>query len=106
MGVEDRPIYAIYERKIMALTKLDSFERRKIEANLVLFRNYANLVILQLVPLIEIFCADPSTRYDCMRFSTDLNTEINFLITYTQNAVQLIENFHGNRGACPSTVQC
>jgi len=104
--VEDRPMYAIYEDTVTAGKEFDSFQRRKMEANLVLFRNYANLVVMELVPLIDIFCADPSQTYNCKRFSTDLNTELNFMIKYAQNAVQLILKGHGDRGVCPSTVSC
>jgi len=107
--VEDRSLYGIYWNQVTELQKLDRMTRMRIEAHLVLFRNYANLVVLQLLPLIETYCENPATKYDCMRFSTDLHDEVTGLIKYAQNAVQLILNVYthaGNRASCPGSVEC
>lgn len=73
---------------------------------MILFRNYANLVVQELIPLIDLFCDDPKQAYNCKRFSTDLNTELNFMIKYANNAVDLILKGHGVHGVCQDTVEC
>jgi len=109
--VDARPLFALHKDKVMASADVDSFDRRELEANLVLFRNYANLVIMELTPLINTYCNVTATTYsggDCKRFSHDLNEQVNFFIKYAQNAVKLIKASHARvpEEVCHESVDC
>jgi len=107
--LSQRPYFAPHEAKVLAMKKLNSFERRRVEASLVLFRDYANLVIMELTPLINKFCEDRYSHRDksnCKRFSKAMNTQVNFFIKFAQNAIKLIEAANGKYGVCPETITC
>lgn len=106
--VAQRPKFTPSDLDVEGMKKLDSINRRRVEAGLVLFRDYANLVIMELTPLIEQFCEQnsPEAKHNCKRFSEDLNNEVDFYIRYAQNAVKLIEQANGQMGICGSSIHC
>jgi len=111
--VSSRALYTTSPDKVLAKKTLSSYERRQLEANLVLFRDYANLVILELTPLIAHHCenskTDARSRALCQRFSQDLHNEVNMYIKYVDNAVKLIQRSHGTTFGttiCHTTLSC
>jgi len=108
--VSSRALYTTSPEKVLEKETISSYERRQLEANLVLFRDYANLVILELTPLIDHHCEnskrDARSRALCQRFSEDLHNEVNMYITYVDNAVKLIQQSHGTHGVCLTTFSC
>jgi len=107
--VAQRPKFAPSDSTVMAGKPLSSMDRRTVEASLILFRDYANLVIMELTPLINKFCPEKNDRsqHNCKRFSKDMIDEVNFFIKYAQNAMKLINNFASNpKGNCPNNIQC
>ena len=109
--VDARPLFVLHDDVVMAGKNVDSFDRRELEANLVLFRNYANLVIMELIPLINVYCDEKGSTYsagDCKRFSRDLNEEVNFYIKYAQSAVKAVKEGHARipEDVCHKNIDC
>jgi hypothetical protein len=86
---------------------------RSLEAHLLAFRDYLNLYVMAIVPLIETYC-DPSSQEElaaqqCNRFAGQLEREMPQFVQYTKNAISYIKAGHWGKersGACMDTVSC
>lgn len=77
------------------------------------FRDYANLVIMELTPLLQYYCvAKKNTQYAshyCDVYSNTLNAEAQSFIDYASKAIALIKEGHwgtDHKGNCPNTIKC
>jgi len=103
-----------FELKSLGGSKKVSFEKvRKLEAYMLAFRDYANLVVMQLTPLLMYYCVNkknaPYASHYCDQYSNSLKTEAQFFIDYANQAVRVIKEGHwgtAKRGACLNTVKC
>jgi len=88
------------------------FEKvRKLEAYMLAFRDYANLVIMELTPLVEYYCTynvnGTSSPHYCEQYSDKMKNEATFFIKYAKEAIAAIKKGHwgtNNRGNCPNTI--
>jgi len=106
-----RPKFAVFASKIMGKTALSGFEARELEAYLVPFRDYANLVLMMLKPLVETYSkvntAEGKRHYD--RYSKALKTQSEFYEKYATLAVEAILKVHngkGGYGVCQKSLDC
>jgi len=101
-----RPMFAILRSEIMS-NKLTGLQTRELEVYLPAFRDYVNLQIMELIPLIKTYCAG-STGLDkkqCNHYSQALQEAMKFAKTYVQKAVDVIIKYH-EAGACKQTFKC
>jgi len=105
-----RPMFAILREQIMNNNKykLTGLQTRELEVYLPVFRDYVNLEIMELVPLIKTYCkAGPGLDIlQCNHYSRALQEAMNFAKTYTQKAVDIITKYHEAGTACKQTFQC
>jgi len=87
------------------------FEKvRKLEAYMLSFRDYANLVIMELTPILEYYCTykvnGANSPHYCAQYSDKMKNEAIFFIKYAKEAIAAIKKGHWgtrNRGNCPNT---
>jgi len=107
-----RPKFAVFASKV--LTKgavVTGFEARELEAYLVPFRDYANLVLMMLKPLVQTYAKvnTEEGRRHYERYSKALKTQSVFFEKYSKAAVDAILKVHngkGGSGVCSDTLDC
>jgi len=103
--------YEVKNRKAGAKVSFENV--RKLEAYMLAFRDYANLVVMSLTPLLQYYCiAKKNAQYAshyCDVYSNTLSTNAQFFVDYADKAIKLIKEGHwgtSKRGNCPNTVKC
>jgi hypothetical protein len=107
----NRPKFAVFASKVMSTGLLSGFEARELEAYLVPFRDYANLVLMMLKPLVEMYAKDKTTigKRHYERYSKDLKNQAEFFEKYASAAYKAILKVHngeGGYGVCRKTLDC
>jgi len=85
----------------------------KLEAYMLAFRDYTNLVVMQLSTLANYYCL---TRKDakyaahyCQQYADELISEATYLTNYAEKAIKAIKRGHwgkNQQGSCPDTLKC
>jgi len=104
-----RPKYAVFSQEVQANT-LTGLQTREVEVYLLLYRDYVNLLIMELKPLIMTYCDGSQERsaedkIDCRNYCNALKAEITYAKTYTEDAIRDIIAYH-RKGACTATDRC
>jgi hypothetical protein len=111
----NRPKFAVFAQKLFADDEnkfpITSFEARELEAYLPAFREYANLLLMMLKPLIETYAEDDSEvgKRHYERYSEALTDQAQWFAKYSKRAVKAILWSHigpGRDGVCRDTVDC
>jgi len=105
-----RPKFAVFEHKI-ASGEISNYEMRTLEAYLIAFRNYANLVLTELQALVNVYKDDKSKagKDQYARYRRNMRTQAKSFISYADAAVDMILKTHAGKtgeGVCPGTVSC
>jgi len=86
---------------------------RKLEAYMLAFRDYANLVVMEITPLLEYYCTHnkeiENAGHYCDQYATKMEVEVAFFIKYAKEAIAAIKKGHWGKdkgGACIDTVKC
>eukprot|EP00111_Clytia_hemisphaerica_P018510 TCONS_00054783-protein len=101
-----RPKFALFSSKVHANQKLSTFDVKRLEAALLLFRDYVVLCLASLSALTATYADSPSHKLDFSRYAKDLNNEIKWSALYVRNAVSMIEKMHTDGDYCKETVSC
>jgi len=94
-------------------SKVSFIKVRKLEAYMLAFRDYANLVIMELTPILQYYCIgekdiEHASHY-CDSYSNQMESEVKSYIEYAKKAIALIKEGHwgtNRAGNCPNTVTC
>lgn len=88
-------------------------EVRRLEAYMLAFRDYANLVVMQLTTLVNYYCllkkGGANGPHNCQRYANDLISQATYLSNYAEKAVAAIKTAHWGKnkmGPCPDTLKC
>jgi len=102
-----QPKFAIFPKELKT-GDLSDLQVREIEVYLLPYRDYVNLVIMELVPLIKTYCTDGHSEIDkkyCQLYSTSLVDQLRHAIFYCKRAYAAIIRYH-KKEDCAETLKC
>lgn len=99
--------FAIFDDEVSKKKRLNSFQVRELEAYLLAFRDYANLVLMVLKPIVQTFENDRSThgKKEYPRYSRYLREMATFFIRYSKAAVNAVVKGH-TISPCLGKLEC
>jgi len=101
-----RPKFAIFGDDVQADHQPSISDVKRIEANLITFRDYVIMSLASLSTLVATFKDDPAKKREYIRYANDLNTEIKWCVDYARNAVFIIKKMHADFRHCDATKNC
>ena len=101
-----RPKFAIFGDKVQADIQPSVDDVKRIEANLITFRDYVILNLACLSTLVATFKNNPAKKAEYNRYANDLNNEIKWCVNYAKNTVFIIREMHADPNHCKKTSEC
>ena len=89
-----RPKFGIFSDYVQANTMPAVGDIKRIEANLITFRDYVILCLASLSALTATLENEPTRVLDYKRYAQDLNDEIDWAVKYVENAFGIIKRMH------------
>ena len=104
--VAARPKFAVFSDRVINNQVLSVYEVKRLEANLITFRDYVALSLASLSAITATYANNYYKRLEFQRYATDLNNEIEFAKNYVRNAVAMIKRMHTDGNHCQDTFHC
>uniref|UniRef100_A0A7M5V6U0 Uncharacterized protein n=1 Tax=Clytia hemisphaerica TaxID=252671 RepID=A0A7M5V6U0_9CNID len=101
-----RPKFAIFWDRVQSNEMFPGYDVKRLEANLLTFRDYVILCFASLSALTASLENEPGKKLDYQRYANDLNYEIDWSVKYVKNAFDIIRRMHIGGNNCKDTFKC